>query len=37
MFSGPTSPLVGRLREEEEEDDEITVLPNSIPDAHRPF
>ena len=38
MVSGPTSLAVGRLlKEEEEEDDEITVLPISIPDSDGQF
>ena len=40
MFSGPTSRVVGRLKEEKEEnDDEIAAaaLPISTPDSDRPF
>ena len=36
MVSGPTSRAVGRSKEEEE-DDEIAVLPISIPDSDGPF
>ena len=34
MVSGPTSQAVGRSKEE---DDEIAVLPISIPDSDGPF
>ena len=36
MVSGPTSRVVGRSKEEEE-DDEIAVLPISVPDSDWPF
>ena len=37
MFSGPTSRTAGRSKEDDDEEDEITVLPISIPDSDRPF
>ena len=37
MVSGPTSRAVGRSTEEEEENDEIAVLPISIADSDGPF
>ena len=36
MASGPNSRAVGRFKEEEE-DDEIAVLPNSIADSDGPL